>query len=176
MRVYALVAIAEGRGQAVLSALPSVTYHSGDDPADEDRARGRRLVYSRGGEDYVVLLQRLNTEGVDLGVASAAPSGDWDVWCLVADSRDIDEGRWRWVAAALRWLRGHGDPDYLRGPWAIPHAVELRPELAPLIDRIATLAGDDRARVLAVDYRPTQQEIDEDTDPDPGTLFGGEPS
>lgn len=177
-RVYALVATAEGMGQAILSALPQVTYLRGEE-GEPHPERGRRLVYTRGGEDYeLLLLQGQDWRGVDLPPASAASSWLWDMWLLVADSRDNPTGHWRWVAAAQRWLRAQGGAGYVLGPYSLAHALEQWPTEAEALLKdggewsFPHLAWDDHAAIVAVDYRPTQTEITEDTDPDPSVLLG----
>ena len=176
-RLYALMATADGMGGAILRNLPRVVYRNGGDQ-DPDPERGRRFIYTRGEEDYELLLLPV-AQAVPMPVLSAATSGAWDIWLLVADSRDVQFGTWRWAAAAQRWLRRHGSAGYTLGPYSIAHALERWPvHIEPLLKNddakwsFPLLQGDSHDMVTAIDYRPSQDEIDTDADPDPDLLFG----
>lgn len=194
-RPTAILAVADGKAAQVINNIPGLEYVS----PDGQRFQHPRLNYERAGVVIELIVQRV-ANNVTLPWTSAATSGKWDVYLLTADpgacGREAvkDDGGWRWLTRAFRRLRqlSADHPTYMRGPWSLAHLLEAYPAKAAellktevldaegnptgeLAWSFPLLAGDTPAGLLAVDYRPTQEDIDGDIDADPATLFGGAP-
>jgi len=163
-RLYALLGTAHGLGQAIVNAIPGMTYHAGG-------IRGQRVEFRRNGKRLVCLLLDV-AKDYDLGPVSASPAGDWDVWLLVADSRNDSEAD-KWLPRVYRHLRRRGDanPGYLFGPVSLKEAKGRWPaKVADLLEDGAgnwaypSLAGDSLDACAEEDYRPSQSDIDNDVD------------
>lgn len=178
-RLYGFLATARGMAKDVIAALPNVTYRSGRRANDPGWQRGRRLVYARDGNRYVIRILTIG-RNVEIPQQSAAPNGNWDLWMLVADNRRAANGQHRWLARTWRQLRRHGVPNQVRGPfsalfvqdnWPAVSAKWLAGHWDDAGNRIPgsewtfpLLAGDTHADVIGWDYRPTNTEISNDVD------------
>jgi len=135
------------------------------------------------------LIATLIVSGVDIGTQSEASGGLWDLYLLLPDSLDQTV----LPKAFRRLLRIQPrQPKLLRGPWSPKEFSKKFASLgnshlkgqevdvngnptgpkagAPL--RIPhCLAGSDPVAIATVDYRPTAQEVTDDTDPDFSVLF-----
>lgn len=196
MRPSAIIAIADGKAAQILNTIPGLSYIPEGHPHGPPRLR-----YERAGKQIeVMLMQAEGWNNVTLPWTSAGTSGKWDIYLLVAEPGSIgrpavdDDAGYLWLTRAFRKLEAlaAANPTYLRGPWSLAKLIEAYPAKAqellqePVLDaegeptgqfvwRFPTLAGDTFEGFLAVDYRPSQADIDGDVDPDPATLFGGEP-
>jgi len=198
MRYYALIGIAAGEEQTVLSNLPGVEYKNGSD------GKGERLEYTREGRiettktiineqeeeeeitvvytyperKYALLIWKLATN-IDVGPESNGADGNWDFWLLAADSKNNPTGHWKWLTRAQRYLhrRSSEMPGWVFGPYSLAYCMETWPTQTEALLKtdgawsFPIIAGDNHPSIVAVDYRPTSQEIDEDTDADPTILF-----
>jgi hypothetical protein len=168
-----VLAVAEGRAQQVIDAIPGLELLPVEPPYCQ-----RRLTYQRG-EMLIVLLVNTLPQGITLPWSSSAPSGDWDLYQLTADPGSVDIGGamtaddadGQWVRRAYRKLRRLSDanPGNLRGPWTLKQLRDDYPvKAAEILDdeerTVCMLASSTREQAEAWEYSPTQQEIDEDTD------------
>jgi hypothetical protein len=167
MRFYALCATANGMGASIVDAIPNCAYI----PAGQD-GRLRRLVFTRDDLEIHVLLFSV-TRDYDLGPASAAPSGKWDIWVMVADDMGHPQGK-KWLARALRHLRKHGEADEVFGPFSFAELLDRWPDRAAALLMkdgewsFPHLMGDRLGECAKVDYRPTADDIQNDIDDEPG--------
>jgi len=180
-----ILAVADGKAQQVLDQL-GLQYVPPGHP-DWPQWSLPHLLYERAGVAINCIVRRL-AGNVTLPWTSASTSGLWDVFLLVADPGSLgpgavaDDADGQWITRAYRRLRRAADahPTYLRGPWTPQHLWELYPVKArALLNRYTDedgneqvgdeptfplLAGARHDAALAWDYRPTQDEIDGDTD------------
>jgi hypothetical protein len=185
--LYAFCATAANQGKTIIDSLPSTSYHNGG-KADPHPERGQRLVYRRGASAYDILLLDV-AKDADLAIESAAPSGLWDLWIMVADSQAVPRANHRWLARAWRYLLRESvqHPGYFRGPYSIAHVDATWPQLSALwlkgyVDEEGVrqpgdtwsfphLVGDSYEDIVGWgDYRPTEAEIEEDTEWDPSPI------
>lgn len=182
MRPTCILAVADGKAKQVIDSLnlelvlpihPFVN---------------KRIRYERNRITIECIVFNL-AQNISLPWQSAGASGDWDIFLLVADPGALgsaavaDDGGYRWLTRIFRKLRQLSDihPTYLRGPWSLQQLIDNYPAKAeqlfktdvldeneqPTGERvwnIPMLAGDSITSLLAIDYRPSQQEIDEDID------------
>jgi hypothetical protein len=161
MRLYGILAVADGQAQQVIDAVPGLGLDTSPQRAHP------HLFYQRNGDTYDLIVVPL-AQGVTLAQASNAPGGLWDLFVLVADSRDIPDAHHRWLARTWRYLirRQQADPGWLLGPWSAAYVAETWPALAAqcLAGGVPLLAGDAQEDAAGWDYRPSQADTDADTD------------
>ena len=177
-----ILAVAVGKAALVINSIPGLSFRPPGHPYCHPH-----LLYERDGVQLNLLVMPLR-QNVALPWQSASTSGKWDLFMLVADPGSVgteavdNDGGWRWITRAFRKLRrvSASHPTYLRGPWSIAQLVEAYPDkVATLLKGVVDeqgelqpgtewsfplLAGSSHDGAVGWDYRPTQEEIDDDTD------------
>jgi hypothetical protein len=143
MRIYFVLAVADGKASAVLGKIKQMSVDS-----------SRRLQY---GNDKFLVKQV--AKSADIGPVSSGDDGRWDVYLLTSISDD-----WRHGARFFRMLgrESLGNPGWLLGPFSVARFREMKPAIAKaLFDDKSQPArhvvfGDSwESDVEGVDYRPS---------------------
>lgn len=169
MRTCFFIATKQGTAGAILHSAPNLTKFQQAD--DQGNPIGKpSLLYNPQGtldKDQMIELRVHRCNPVDdqgnsipINIAGSL----WTVWLLIPTSED-----WRKGPRALRkMIRARLGTEVL-GPYAKPALKRARPALHDILcpdDRLPhVIMGDDKHLLGKIDYEPTQQEADDDTEP-----------
>ena len=149
-RVGFVIALPKGRNP---DELPNV---------ETERLHGDvwQLTVENIGAFYVNVVRK----NLTLPVSSIGTDGKWTVAIVYPIGRD-----WKEATRSFRKFRRYSDryPARLQGPISIARAKELG--IIVSVDWV--IAGDDIPHLEAIDYRPTQVEVDSDIEANEAELF-----